>query len=145
MLAVNVTLLDPAMPAPAYAHDGDAALDIRSTVDGVLQPGERRLVPCGFALELPEGYAALVLPRSGLAAKHGISVVNAPGLIDSGYRGEIKVCLINTDTDQAFSFSRGDRIAQLMIIPVPTVHFNLVDSLSISERGSAGFGSSGLQ
>lgn len=145
MLAVNVTLLDPDLPAPAYAHDGDAALDIRSTVDGALQPGERALVPCGFALELPEGYAALVLPRSGLAAKQGVSVVNAPGLIDSGYRGEIKVCLINHDSDQVFCFRRGDRIAQLMIIPVPSVHLNLVDSLSISNRGTAGFGSSGLQ
>lgn len=145
MVAVNVTLLDPDLPAPAYAHDGDAALDIRSTVDGALQPGQRVLVPCGFALELPEGYAALVLPRSGLAAKQGVSVVNAPGLIDSGYRGEIKVCLINHDLDQVFYFHRGDRIAQLMIIPVPPVHLNLVDSLSISSRGTAGFGSSGLQ
>ncbi|MEE0705996.1 MAG: dUTP diphosphatase [Adlercreutzia sp.] len=145
MLNIPIKLLDTELPAPAYAHPGDAALDIRSTISGTLEPGERQLVPCGFALALPEGYAALVIPRSGLAAKHGISVVNAPGLIDSGYRGEIKVSLVNLDSDQAFSFERGDRIAQLMIIPVPAVHLQCADELPSSDRGAQGFGSSGLQ
>lgn len=144
MVALDIKLLDPQLPAPAYAHEGDAALDIRSAVDGTLAPGERMLVPCGFAIALPEGYAALVLPRSGLAAKYGISIVNAPGLIDSGYRGEIKVTLVNLDSEQAFSFQRGDRIAQMMIIPVPPVTLRAVENLPESTRGTAGFGSSGL-
>lgn len=144
MLSVDITALDPQLPLPAYAHEGDAALDIRAAEGGTLAPGQRALVPCGFALALPEGYAALIIPRSGLAAKHGISIVNAPGLIDSGYRGEIKVSLINLDPDQEFSYQRGDRIAQMMIIPVPSVSLRPVTELPESARGAEGFGSSGL-
>lgn len=144
MLSVDITALDPQLPLPAYAHEGDAALDIRAAEGGTLAPGQRALVPCGFALALPEGYAALIIPRSGLAAKHGISIVNAPGLIDSGYRGEIKVSLINLDPDQEFSYQHGDRIAQMMIIPVPSVSLRPVTELPESARGAEGFGSSGL-
>ena len=113
---IDISLLDKQLPEPAYAHPGDAALDLRSVEDGSIAPFERAVVSCGFALAIPEGHAGLVIPRSGLAAKHGISIVNAPGLIDSGYRGEVKVVLINLDPRETFQFQRGDRIAQLMIV-----------------------------
>jgi dUTP pyrophosphatase len=106
---IDISLLDKQLPEPAYAHPGDAALDLRSVEDGSIAPFERAVVSCGFALAIPEGHAGLVIPRSGLAAKHGISIVNAPGLIDSGYRGEVKVVLINLDPRETFQFQRGDR------------------------------------
>ncbi len=141
---INIQMLDQNTEPPSYAHYGDAGLDLRSTVDLEILPGDRALVPCGFAIEIPDGYAGYVIPRSGLAIKHGVSIVNAPGLIDSGYRGEIKVILINTDKDKAFVVKRGDRIAQLMIVSYPSVQLNVVEALSDSSRGSGGFGSSGI-
>lgn len=137
-------MLDQNIEPPGYANYGDAGLDLRSAVDIELSPGHRALIPCGFAIEIPEGHAGLVIPRSGLAIKHGISIVNAPGLIDSGYRGEIKVVLINTDAEHTFNIKRGDRIAQLLIVPYPSIKLNLVDDLSDSARGEGGFGSSGV-
>ena len=103
MVQISLLRLDPELPAPSYAHPGDAGADIHAAVEVTLQPGERALVPTGIALALPEGFVALVHPRSGLAARHGISIVNAPGTIDAGYRGEVKVCLVNTDTDEPFT------------------------------------------
>lgn len=143
----NVTLpykrLDDQLEAPAYAYPGDAGLDLRSTVSLTLQPFERVMVPCGIAVAIPDGYCGLVVPRSGLAAKHGISIVNAPGLVDSGYRGELKVILINLDAHQPFAIERGDRIAQLVISPVPVVTLVQQGELSETQRGEGGFGSSG--
>jgi dUTP pyrophosphatase len=143
--AVEVLLLrlDTGLEPPAYAHPGDAGADLRCTEDFVLGPGERRLVGTGVAVALPEGYAAFVHPRSGLAARHGITLVNAPGTVDAGYRGEIKVCLLNTDREQTVAFSRGDRIAQLVIQPVSTASFVPVTELPTSVRGSGGHGSTG--
>jgi dUTP pyrophosphatase len=143
--AIEVLLLrlDPGLEAPSYAHPGDAGADLRSTETFELQPGERRLVGTGVAISLPMGYAAFVHPRSGLAARHGISIVNAPGTVDAGYRGEIKVCLINTDRSQAVNITRGDRIAQLIIQPVSTAAFVPVTELPNSARGSGGYGSTG--
>ena len=145
-MAVEVPLLalDEGIELPRYAYPGDAGVDLRSSVDTVLQPGERATVPCGIALALPRGYAGFVLPRSGLASKHGISLVNAPGLIDSGYRGEICAILVNLDRSEPFTIRRGDRIAQLVIMPAPEVSLLPVSSLDETERGSGGFGSSGL-
>jgi dUTP diphosphatase len=143
--AVEVLLLqlDPGLEPPSYAHPHDAGADLRSTESFELQPGERRLVGTGVAISLPAGYAAFVHPRSGLAARHGISIVNAPGTVDAGYRGEIKVCLLNTDRSQPMSISRGDRIAQLVIQPVSTAAFVAVTELPGSARGSGGYGSTG--
>lgn len=135
--------LDPDLPAPAYAHPGDAGADLVSAVDVVLAPGRRATVPTGVAIGLPEGYAAFVHPRSGLAARHGLTVVNAPGTVDSGYRGEIKVTLLNTDPDSALTLRRGDRIAQLVVQRVEHAAFVEVDELPDSHRGEGGFGSSG--
>ncbi len=145
-MSINLSLkqLDPGISVPAYAHDGDAGLDLRSTEHLILEPGQRALVPCGISVAIPEGYAGLVVPRSGLAAKHGISIVNAPGLIDSGYRGEIKAILLNTDLESSFEIQRGDRIAQLVIIAVPKVNLVSCEDLESSERSSGGFGSTGL-
>ena len=143
-LVLPLKQLDKDIELPRYAYEGDAGLDLRSTVDATLKPFERMLVPCGISLAIPQGYAGLVLPRSGLAAKHGISIVNAPGLIDSNYRGEIKVILINLDAQHDFEIKRGDRIAQLLITKVPTVSLDVVESLQESERGTGGFGSSGV-
>jgi dUTP diphosphatase len=140
---IVVRRLDGELPPPERAHPGDAGIDLRSTVDVVLGPGERAVVPTGLAIAIPEGYAGLVLPRSGLAARHGVSLVNAPGLIDSGYRGEIKVIAINLDAKDPFEVHRGDKIAQLVIAPVPAATWREADELPDSERGSAGFGSSG--
>jgi dUTP diphosphatase len=143
--AIEVLLLrlDPGLEPPSYAHPGDAGADLRSTEAFELQPGERRLVGTGVAISLPMGYAAFVHPRSGLAARHGVSIVNAPGTVDAGYRGEIKVCLINTDHSHAVSIARGDRIAQLIIQPVSTAAFVPVTELPTSARGSGGYGSTG--
>jgi dUTP pyrophosphatase len=145
MTAVEVLLvqLDPGLELPSYAHPGDAGADLRSREDFDLRPGERRLVGTGVAISLPSGYAAFVHPRSGLAARHGISIVNAPGTVDEGYRGEIKVCLINTDQTQPVSIARGDRIAQLVIQPVSTALFMTVTELPNSARGISGYGSTG--
>lgn len=135
--------LDPGLEAPSYAHPGDAGADLRSTETFDLQPGERRLVGTGVAISLPMGYAAFVHPRSGLAARFGISIVNAPGTVDAGYRGEIKICLINTDRSHPVSIARGDRIAQLIIQPVSTAAFVPVTELPSSIRGGGGYGSTG--
>ncbi len=143
MVEISIKQVDPGLPLPAYAHEGDAGADLHSSVDLTLQPGQRALVPTGIAMALPEGYVALVHPRSGLAARHGISIVNAPGTIDAGYRGEVKVCLVNTDRHEAFVVHRGDRIAQLVIQRFETASFVLVDDLSASARGSGGYGSTG--
>ncbi len=131
------------LPLPSYAREGDAGLDLRAACSATLEPGERAVVPCGLKAAIPEGYAGLVIPRSGLAADHGITVLNAPGLIDSGYRGEIKAVLLNTDQKKAFTIGRGDRIAQLVIIQAPKVALVERDQLDITSRGSRGFGSSG--
>ena len=135
--------LDPGLPPPRYAHPGDAGADLVSAVDVVLAPGRREVVPTGIAVELPEGYAAFVQPRSGLAARHGVTVVNAPGTVDAGYRGEIKVTLINTDVDHPFTVRRGDRIAQLVVQRVEHATFLEVDQLTETPRGAGGFGSTG--
>ncbi|PZE29820.1 MULTISPECIES: dUTP diphosphatase [unclassified Curtobacterium] len=129
--------------APRFAHPGDAGADLVSTEAVVLAPGERRLVGTGVRIALPDGYAGFVVPRSGLAAKHGITIVNAPGTIDAGYRGELKVALLNTDQRESYSVAVGDRIAQLVVMPVPAVRFVAVDELPDSVRGHGGFGSSG--
>lgn len=144
MIELPVQLLDPSIPAPAYAHDGDAGLDLRSTISLSIAPRERAVVPCGIAIALPEAHAGLVVPRSGLAAKHGISIVNAPGLIDSGYRGEIKAVLVNLDEHESFRIERGDRIAQLVIVEVPAVKLVAVEELDDTERSTGGFGSTGV-
>ena len=135
--------LDPDLPAPAYAHPGDAGADLYAASEVTLAPGERTLVPTGVALALPPGYAGLVHPRSGLAARHGITIVNAPGTIDAGYRGEILVNLVNLDPREAFTVHRGDRIAQLVVQQVATVDFIEVDSLDDTSRGDTGHGASG--
>ncbi len=128
---------------PVYAHPGDAGADLVSTVDVRLEPGQRALVPTGVRIALPSGCAGFVVPRSGLAAKHGITIVNAPGTIDAGYRGEIKVALLNTDRDTPYQVSAGDRIAQLIVAPVLRARFQPVSDLDESVRGDGGFGSSG--
>lgn len=142
-LTVELKQLDEGIEAPAYAHVGDAGADLRTTIDFHLEPGERKLIPTGVAVALPLGTVGLVHPRSGLAAKHGITVVNAPGTIDAGYRGEISVCLLNTDREKAVEFERGDRIAQLVIQRVEIAEFKLVDVLDETVRGAGGFGSTG--
>lgn len=138
---VDVLIIAP--DAPAYAHPGDAGADLMSAEALTLEPGERALVSTGVRVALPDGHLAFVVPRSGLAAKHGITVVNSPGTVDAGYRGEIKVSLLNTDREHAFDISVGDRIAQLIVMPVPRVRFIPVDALPESVRGEGGFGSTG--
>jgi len=135
--------LDPGLPPPSYAHPGDAGADLFTTVDVTLAPGERAMVPTGIAIALPEGYVALVHPRSGLAARHGVSIVNSPGTVDAGYRGEIKVMLVNLDPATSVTLSRGDRIAQLVVQRFETASFVEVDALPESERGAGGYGSTG--
>jgi len=130
---------------PVYAHPGDAGADLVASESVRLSPGQRALVGTGVRIALPEGYAAFVVPRSGLAAKHGITIVNAPGTIDAGYRGEIKVALLNTDTEHDYDVAAGDRIAQLIVMPVPRARFIPVDELPDSHRGDGGFGSTGYQ
>ena len=142
-LPVQIKLLDAGMAPPEYARPGDAGADLRSRIDFRLAPGERLLVPTGVAIALPDGYVGLVHPRSGLATKHGVTVVNAPGTIDAGYRGEIAVTLLNTDQTEPLTFKRGDRIAQLLIQQVEHADFTVVQELPDSVRGSGGFGSTG--
>ena len=142
-LPVPIVQLDAELPLPEYAHEGDAGLDLYARESATLAAGGgRALVPTGISLAIPMGHGGFVLPRSGMAMKHGISVVNAPGLIDAAYRGEIKVVLINTDPEQAYSVERGDRIAQLVIQRVESVAWQVVDSLDGVDRGG-GFGHSG--
>jgi dUTP diphosphatase len=135
--------LDPGLPVPSYAHPGDAGVDLHAATDVVLPPGKRELVGTGVAVALPDGYAAFVHPRSGLAARAGVSVVNAPGTVDAGYRGEISVCLINLDPRETVVLSRGDRIAQLVVQRVERVRFHEVERLPGSARGAGGHGSTG--
>lgn len=130
---------------PHYAHPGDAGADLVAAEAVRLEPGERALVPTGVRIALPDGYAAFVVPRSGLAAKHGITIVNSPGTVDAGYRGEIKVSLLNTDSSSAYDVAVGDRIAQLILMPVTRANFIPVDELPDSARGAGGFGSTGYQ
>ena len=143
MVDIPIVRLDPDLPLPAYAHPGDAGLDLRSRVDVVVPAaGGRVLVPTGVAIAIPEGHAGWVLPRSGLALNHGIALVNAPGLIDAAYRGELKVILLNTDPSTPFEVHRGDRIAQLVIQRFATVRWDVVDGLEGDDRGG-GFGHTG--
>lgn len=140
---VLIQQLDPELPLPSYAHAGDAGMDLCARSDVHLDPGERASVATGVAVALPAGYAAFVLPRSGLAARSGVGMVNAPGTIDAGYRGEISVVLINHDRQRPVQVLRGDRIAQIVVMPVAQVVLHPVDQLPGSQRGTGGFGSSG--
>ncbi|MCU1455477.1 MAG: dut [Acidimicrobiales bacterium] len=146
MLDVPLVRLDRDLPLPAYARPGDAGVDLvaRESVT-IPRGGGRALVPTGIALALPAGYAGFIQPRSGLALRHGVTCLNSPGLIDSGYRDELRVLLVNTDPHESFDVERGDRIAQLVIQQVEHVRFLVVDALDASERGLGGFGSTGLQ
>jgi dUTP pyrophosphatase len=142
VIDVAIRRLRPDAHVPSQAYEGDAGLDLAACESLVLQPGARAVIPTGLAVEIPEGYAGFVQPRSGLAARHGIGVVNSPGLIDSGYRGEIRVVLINTDREIPFVVEPGMRVAQLVIAPVASVRLVEVEELATSERGGRGFGSS---
>ncbi|MBW3606795.1 MAG: dUTP diphosphatase [Actinobacteria bacterium] len=141
---LRVRRLDPAAKLPVRAHHDDAGYDLHALEPATLEPGERATIRTGIAIELPAGHAGLVVPRSGLAAQHGIAIVNAPGLIDSGYRGELKVLLLNTDATASFAVSAGDRIAQLVIVAVATPQVVEADALAATVRGEGGFGSSGV-
>lgn len=141
MIDVAVRRLRPDAHIPEHAYDGDAGLDLAACDHVVLGPGERAVVPTGLAVEIPDGYAGFVQPRSGLAARHGIGIVNSPGLIDSGYRGEIRIVLLNTG-GETFSVEPGMRVAQLVVVPVAAVRLVEVDELAASDRGVQGFGSS---
>ena len=142
MIDVAVRRVRAGASLPTQAYDGDAGLDLAAYEEARLEPGERAVVPTGVAVEIPEGYAGFVQPRSGLAARHGLGIVNSPGLIDAGYRGEILVVLLNTDAHESFTVEAGMRIAQLVIVPVASVRLVEVSELATSERGSRGFGSS---
>jgi dUTP pyrophosphatase len=142
VIEVEIVRLRADARVPERAYAGDAGVDLAACEPVTLAPGERALVPTGLAVAIPEGYAGFVQPRSGLATRHGVTIVNAPGLIDSGYRGEIQVVLLNTDKEATFSADAGERIAQLVILPVPEVVLREVDELPSSERGVRGFGSS---
>ena len=141
---VLIQRLDPDVPLPTYAHPGDAGLDLTTRTDAVLAPGERVLLATGIAIALPPGFAAFVHPRSGLAVRYGVSLVNAPGTIDAGYRGEIKVSVINLDPRATVEFQAGDRVAQLVVQPVSRAVLHEVERLPGSDRGEGGFGSTGL-
>jgi dUTP pyrophosphatase len=136
--------LDEGAILPSYAHPGDAALDLSANADVEVGPGERAMIPTGLAVAIPDGHAGLVLPRSGLAWKQGLTLANAPGLIDSGYRGEVTCAVVNLDRDRPVTIKRGDRIAQLLIVPVPIVAPEWAEDLPASERGEGGFGSTGM-
>jgi len=137
--------LDPKATLPERAHPGDAGLDLRSVIDIEIAPGKRAMVPTGLAVAIPDGHAGLVLPRSGLASRQGLTLANAPGLIDAGYRGEVICAVVNLDPSQAVKIARGDRIAQLVIVAVPEVRSVVVDELPPSTRGEGGFGSTGTR
>jgi len=141
----NVEVLISSPVVPVYAHPGDAGADLMAAEAFVLTPGARATVPTGVSIALPDGYVAFVVPRSGLAAKHGITIVNSPGTVDAGYRGEIRVTVLNTDAEQPFSIEVGDRIAQLIVMPVARARFVPVTTLPGSHRGESGFGSTGLR
>lgn len=143
-LTVSIKRLDPAVELPRYAYEGDAGLDLRANATVDIAPYERVLIPTGIAIGLPDGYAGFVQPRSGLAIKKGLSIVNTPGLIDARYRGELMVIAINLDAHETIHIERGDRIAQLVIQQVPVVHLREVEELDETERGAGGFGSSGV-
>ena len=142
-MIVQIQRIDKGLPLPEYARAGDAGMDVYSTIDCTLAPGARAIIPIGIAIALPEGFVCFAHPRSGLAAKHGISIVNAPGTIDSGYRGEIKIILINTDAKETFEIKRGDRIAQLVFQKFESARFFEVEVLPEAQRGGGGFGSTG--
>ena len=143
-LVLPIKRLDPSVELPRYAYCGDAGLDIRSNENIVLKPYERAMVSTGLAIAIPDGYAGFMQPRSGLAAKQGLTVLNTPGLIDAHYRGELKIIIINLDKEHSVSIRKGDRIAQLVIQAVPQVELNEVDDLGDTDRGQGGFGSSGV-
>lgn len=143
-VVLPIKRLDPTVELPSYAYDDDAGLDLRSNEDVTLAPFERRLVGTGLAVAIPEGYAGFVQPRSGLALREGLSMANTPGLIDAHYRGELKVCAINLDPSKSIHIERGERIAQLVIQQVPVVSLLEVDELDETDRGTGGFGSSGV-
>lgn len=143
-MAESVEVLITAQNVPSYSHPGDAGADLSSSEALTLAPGERATVGTGVSIALPDGFVAFVVPRSGLAAKHGITIVNSPGTVDAGYRGELKVTLLNTDSSQPFDIAVGDRIAQLIVMPVTQARFIPVEKLPVSERGESGFGSTGL-
>ena len=140
---VLIKILDDGVPLPTYARGGDAGADLITRIDVTIAPGERKLVPTGISIALPDGYAAFVHPRSGLAVKHGVTMVNAPGTVDAGFRGELQIILINHDLEETVTFSRGERIAQLIIQRVERAEFVEVKELPGSDRGSHGFGSTG--
>lgn len=142
-MSVQLRMLDAGIEPPSYAHPGDAGADLRTRIDVVLAPGERALVPTGVSIALPFGFVALIHPRSGLATKSGLTIVNSPGTVDAGYRGELSVTLLNTDSRHSISLSRGDRIAQMVIQRVEMAEFIAVDELPDSVRGTGGFGSTG--
>jgi len=142
-MIVQIQRIDKGLPLPEYARAGDAGMDVYSTIDCTLAPGARAIIPIGIAIALPEGFVCFAHPRSGLAAKNGISIVNSPGTIDSGYRGEIKIILINTDAKETFEVKRGDRIAQLVFQKFESARFFEVEVLPESQRGGGGFGSTG--
>lgn len=144
-VSIEIKTLDPEVQLPSYAYEGDAGCDLCSREDLSIQPQDRAIVGTGIAVAIPDGYAGFVQPRSGLAAKSGITIVNAPGLIDSHYRGEIKVVLLNTDRVKAFDIKKGDRIAQLVIQRVEQAIFTKVNDLPETHRGEGGFGSSGTR
>ena len=140
----TIEVLINAETIPTYSHPGDAGADLSSAENLVLHPGERATVATGVSIALPAGFVVFVVPRSGLAAKHGITVVNSPGTVDAGYRGELKVTLLNTDLSEPFTINKGDRIAQMIVMPVVQARFIPVDKLPESERGESGFGSTGI-
>lgn len=144
-LVLPIKRLDPEVVLPSYAYEGDAGLDLRSNVDIDIAPFERKLIPTGLAVAIPEGFAGFVQPRSGLALKSGLSMANTPGLIDAHYRGELKVIAVNIDANEPIHISKGERIAQLVIQRVPVVSLMEVDELDETDRGTGGFGSSGVQ
>ena len=144
VVSLPIKRLDPTVELPSYAYAGDAGLDLRANEDVTLQPLERRLVSTGLAVAIPEGYAGFVQPRSGLALREGLSMANTPGLVDSHYRGELKVCAVNLDAERPIHIERGERIAQLVIQRVPVVRLVEVDQLDETDRGAGGFGSSGV-
>lgn len=143
-MAETVEVLITAQNVPSYSHPGDAGADLSSAEALTLAPGQRATVGTGVSIALPDGYVAFVVPRSGLAAKHGITIVNSPGTVDAGYRGELKVTLLNTDLSEPFEIAVGDRIAQVIVMPVTQARFIPVEKLPVSERGESGFGSTGL-